>query len=322
VRKNHYARNIYVSTEDREFDQFDKIARQKAREVAAFIDNGEAHCVGYSYALQIPIVISNNKNEFDIMEQYVIPLNFPRLLFVLEQKGIISSQDAESIYKQINEHMEHPSSRSYQDWVNEMIEEITNQLRKVLQKIPHVYAAFTQDPFMIHSIARLIEKHEIDLGHLSDLLETKLSILNEDASQSLKEVAASMIEKTIMNYTDFAYQNKDEYYKEIFSLAKKSITLEEVLDEINTDIELLSNLLKDTVLKAMSLEKPFLSMVNKQLNTLIEKLDSQDFEEFISKNATKIKYLEYQKLEEQKGLLVNRKVIVERIKDVLAEIRI
>ncbi|PFI14617.1 hypothetical protein [Bacillus cereus] len=128
VRKSHNSKDtIYVNTEDREFDLFDKKAKSKAREVAAFIDNGEAHCVGYSYAMQIPIVISNNRREFEIMEQYVIPLNFARILFVLEKKGFINREKAEELYIKINGNMTHPSSLSYQDWFNEMLEKLETQ---------------------------------------------------------------------------------------------------------------------------------------------------------------------------------------------------
>jgi predicted nucleic acid-binding protein len=95
VRRNSNQRNIYVNTENPEFDQFDKIAKRKAQEVIAYIDRGEAHCVGYSYAMGIPIVISNNRAEFEVMEKFVIPLNFPRILFVIEKKGMIKREEAE-----------------------------------------------------------------------------------------------------------------------------------------------------------------------------------------------------------------------------------
>ncbi|CAH0344790.1 hypothetical protein [Bacillus sp. CECT 9360] len=130
VRKNHNLKNIYVNTEDQEYEIFNRTASIKAREVAAFIDNGEAHCVGYSFAMQIPIVISNNRKEFEIMEQHVVPLNFARILFILEQKEFISLEEAKRLYTEINTNMSYPSSWSYQKWAAEMNQKLQNPIWK------------------------------------------------------------------------------------------------------------------------------------------------------------------------------------------------
>jgi hypothetical protein len=121
---------------------------------------------------------------------------------------------------------------------------------------------------------------------------------------------------------DFALErffNKEDYIKSLTDNIKLSADEKEILHEINTDIQLLTDILKNSVLNAISLEKPFQSTVNEQINTLIDISDSEEFKKFLSKNAIKIKYFEFAETEEQKAILENKKRIIDEIQKILAE---
>ena len=120
VRKRHNAGEKFINTEDKKFEKQNAQAMKKAREYNDHIDDGEAHCIAYSYVLGIPIVISNNSREFKFIEEYVIPLNFPRILYIAEIKGILTSTEANTRFTTINQNMSRPSSKKYSDWKDEM----------------------------------------------------------------------------------------------------------------------------------------------------------------------------------------------------------
>lgn len=120
VRRRHNDGNVFINTEDSKFERQNKLAFKLAQEYNSFIDDGEAHCIGYSTILDIPIVVSNNSREFHFMEDYVIPLNFPRLLYLSELKGILTEEEANSRFETINQNMSRPSSKGYSAWKKEM----------------------------------------------------------------------------------------------------------------------------------------------------------------------------------------------------------
>ncbi|MDQ0246142.1 23S rRNA maturation-related 3'-5' exoribonuclease YhaM [Bacillus fengqiuensis] len=72
-------------------------------------------------------------------------------------------------------------------------------------------------------------------------------------------------------------------------------------------------LLRDVVTRAISLEKPFLSTLTKQINKLIELKNSEAVSDFIARNVAKIKANELAEIERRIKEIKNRRLVVDKI---------
>lgn len=80
---------------------FNKLALPVIEEYRMFLGKGESECAGYATATGIPIIISNNTNEFKYLEQEFIMLNYYIILTLCSDLEIITPQDALSIYNKV-----------------------------------------------------------------------------------------------------------------------------------------------------------------------------------------------------------------------------
>ncbi len=196
----------------------------------------------------------------------------------------------------------------------ETFEQIEEQLAKALEKTPLIFRELKKDPTLLNSIAHLIVHREIPFEELATPLETILAEMNRESINSMKERVVESIESTIKIFkTSHSHNKKENYLERIFNHGHRSATLDDVLNEINTDIRILQEILKGTVLQAMSLEKSFLSMMNKQLIMLVEALHDEQFQRLISKNVAKINYLEYEEAEKQQIEVQQKKQMVGKL---------
>lgn len=117
----------------------------------------------------------------------------------------------------------------------------------------------------------------------------------------------------------------DESYDNYFD-GKRAKTLENVTAEIADDIKILQSILRDAVVNAISLEKPFLSYEFFTINNLKECLeinnDSQfkKMKDFIKQNQRKLMPEKYAGMDEDMERRQNRIGILREIKAVLAEL--
>jgi GTPase SAR1 family protein len=113
------------------------------------------------------------------------------------------------------------------------------------------------------------------------------------------------------------FRDKDVYINNLLKDLKPSETLDEVLKEINTDIDFLRDILKVAVIKAISLEVPFISTINNQIRTLQNKKHSDEFMDFLAEYVKRIRFQEFEKSEKEKVVYQNRKKVVVAIQDLL-----
>jgi GTPase SAR1 family protein len=113
------------------------------------------------------------------------------------------------------------------------------------------------------------------------------------------------------------FRDKDTYIDNLLKDLKPSETLQEVLEEINTDIDFLRDLLKHAVINAISLEVPFVSTINNQIRTLQDKKSSDEFIDFLAEYVKRIRFQEFEKSEKEKAVYQNRKRVVVAIQDLL-----
>jgi len=132
-------------------------------------------------------------------------------------------------------------------------------------------------------------------------------------------IVTKKIESSIETYLENnkAQGNKDELHQ-LFKSVNQSQTKEELLEEINSDIELLKNILKTSVIEAINLELPFISSFVDQNKTIIQ--SEKEIDGFIQHNFHKIKYEELGESEEMRVLLKEKKRVIENIKQLLLKI--
>jgi predicted nucleic acid-binding protein len=80
-----------------------------------YIDAGEAECCGYAAALSVPIIISDNTSDHQIMEQEFIVLTFRDVLALAVFFGLLPKADAESYYNKINDHLTYRSRYTFDE---------------------------------------------------------------------------------------------------------------------------------------------------------------------------------------------------------------
>jgi hypothetical protein len=171
----------------------------------------------------------------------------------------------------------------------------------------------------IEEIINIIQRNNIQLEYVNRFIKEIINIHPPSDFNVARVFIVKQLTKLVKDFALERFFNKEDYIKSLTDNIKLSADEKEILHEINTDIQLLTDILKNSVLNAISLEKPFQSTVNEQINTLIDISDSEEFKKFLSKNAIKIKYFEFAETEEQKAILENKKRIIDEIQKILAE---
>ena len=99
---------------------------------------------------------------------------------------------------------------------------------------------------------------------------------------------------------------------DMFEKVKRSTNKDELLEELNSDIVLLEEILKTAVVKAINLELPFSTSFTDSINKI--KKAKKEFRDFIKENFTKIKYKELANTKEARVALEEKKRAIDSIK--------
>jgi predicted nucleic acid-binding protein len=110
IRKINDPSSPFIKKDRRKERPLNFVAKPVIEEYNGLVGPGESECAGYAAALEIPIIISDNKNEFEYMEDEFIMLKHIDLLTLLVFYGVMSHSSAEKVYDDINNTKSRPSS--------------------------------------------------------------------------------------------------------------------------------------------------------------------------------------------------------------------
>ena len=193
------------------------------------------------------------------------------------------------------------------------LEDIVKKLTKILDVVGEKE---------ILDFSKKIFLNEIDFDSFIESINTSINSKKNNMVRNYKSTLIKIIDTQISKQIQIQEITEDSFIDDIRRKTKKPNTKEEIVDEINKDVELLKTILLEIVIKAMSLEKPFLSIMNKQVICLKESVSRNEFIKFFSDYANKIKHQEFGKLEIDKAEYENKKKIVIEIEKALLKFNI
>jgi predicted nucleic acid-binding protein len=89
-----------------------KLATQVIQNKKMSIGPGESECAGYASALGVPIIISDNKNEFKWLSEYVT-LTHNNIICLCIYFKLISDVEEENIFNSINDLLSRPTRLNF-----------------------------------------------------------------------------------------------------------------------------------------------------------------------------------------------------------------
>jgi len=168
----------------------------------------------------------------------------------------------------------------------------------------------------------------IDTLENKGLNEEKSIEVLEDVLANFKNVSSGnigIVEKKVykklesLNEEEKKIVSKDsDEIETLFEKIEVSQTKEELLQELNSDIAVLKDILKLAVIKAINLELPFITSFADQNEKIIN--SNSEFNDFISKYYNKIKYQELEESQEQKRTLEEKKEAIINIRALQSKI--
>lgn len=166
-------------------------------------------------------------------------------------------------------------------------------------------------------IVKFMAKKNIPLSIAIEIIEQVNKKFKNITPENIS-IVTKKIESTIETYLEKNQpKDKDELHQ-LFELVSQSQTTEELVDEINSDIILLKEILKTAVIEAINLELPFVTSFIDQNKKIIA--SQKEIDGFIQTHFNKIKYEELSKSEEIKVQLEEKKRVIENIKKLLLSI--
>ncbi|MBV7276117.1 dynamin family protein [Clostridium sp. PL3] len=200
------------------------------------------------------------------------------------------------------------------------LEEIREIISKgISSKLPEIIKILSEDTIL--ALCKEISSLKVNPYSILEVLLTDLSKINKELGLTdIKNIAETIMERVADKYMNLnSSMSKEQYINQIVKNINQAQNKDDVLKEINQDIDYLKMMLKEVVIKAICLEKPFVSMMVKQINRLTDLDENLEYKSFISDYAAKIKYFEFADNEQQKAIYENKKEIVQRIKNIMAE---
>lgn len=266
------------------------------------------HCLGFT----------DRRDKFKASEQnfYSLALFFNE---VKEDKPTYEQPLIKILLTQLQDKINNYSKKNIEEDLNKQFEDLDSNFkpRKNL---------YSKD---ISSYAEYLYNKNINMDQIKSII-TKIaekglkSLSDQSIVLSLIDVSIQEIYKGISNNENL----KDTYIKNLLENIKPSDTKESVIAEINNDINNLRKILKDAVVKAIELEKPFISIINKQIEALKNKVfpdntsEDKDFSSFILKYASKIEHERFDNIDKQKALIENKKSILLSMKELSENLNI
>lgn len=122
---------------------------------------------------------------------------------------------------------------------------------------------------------------------------------NKESDKKQKYVI-SVLENIVDRYSetdiDFSETALSKETYETFFNGKRDKTTDDVRAEIDEDIKILQEMLEDTVVKAIYIEKPFLALETQTIGNLIDALGSDQYRQLVVNNIHKLYVNEYSDL--------------------------
>jgi hypothetical protein len=165
---------------------------------------------------------------------------------------------------------------------------------------------FTEE--YLDDTARYIMNNKISVNSFISKLSDKLSGKTDEFK------IFSFIDEISGNTKD---RDRETFFNNLTKDLKQSQSIDEVLNEINTDIQFLREILKNAVIKAISLEVPFVSTINNKIRILQDKKSSDEFVDFLSVYVKSIKFKEFAESEKEKIVFKQRADILKMIQEIL-----
>lgn len=189
-------------------------------------------------------------------------------------------------------------------------------VRKTLESKYEKYLEYQE----FQNILDTLENKGLDEEKSIEILEDVLSNFKNVSSGNIGIIEKKVYKKLeSLNEEDKKIVSKDsDEIETLFEKIEVSQTKEELLQELNSDIAVLKDILKLAVIKAINLELPFITSFADQNEKIIN--SSREFNDFISKYYNKIKYQELEESQEQKRTLQEKKEAIANIRALQAKI--
>ena len=107
-------RSIFKIVDRKKDIYVNMLAKDIIEEKKKVIGPGESECAGYSQALRIPIIISDNSTEFKWLDEF-ITLTHYNILALCVYFGKITKNEAEDIFNNINCKLMYPTKDTFED---------------------------------------------------------------------------------------------------------------------------------------------------------------------------------------------------------------
>lgn len=104
--------NIFEIVNREEDIVVNKLATLVIQDKKNLIGLGESECAGYASALRVPIIISDNKNEFKWLSEY-ITLTHNNILSLCIYFKLISVEEGEKVFNSINCLLSRPTKLTF-----------------------------------------------------------------------------------------------------------------------------------------------------------------------------------------------------------------
>lgn len=135
----------------------------------------------------------------------------------------------------------------------------------------------------------------------------------EFAQNALESIVDNLDEEELLEIP-ISKKSYEDYFSD-----KSDKSLDDVRNDIDKDICILQEVLGDTVIKAICMEKPFLALEIQFINNLQENIKGDEYRQFIVNNISKICVEEYSDLRENDQKKMAYEKMMEAIKDILDE---
>lgn len=343
LRDDLYTRNM---------DSFSKVVFDITDEIAENINRKIVNDFMESLALsssniyfeeikkQIEEVINETVKEVSYDKKMTLPLieRFSRSVFDVIIYSPLNSSDRVSKFESVKQDIYSLSTydesfiASKPFYAQPMIKMILCQnekltIKKIQEKLADLGKCIQEKNVNLNEVEEFSERvlqNSIDVEMLIKNVKNKLETLEPKGETSKdKAILSRIIDTQISNLIGFDIEKSEkDFINEMRLNIKNSETEEDISNEINKDVEILKTILKNVVIKAMSIEKPFLSIMNKQVVSLKEAVENDKLLDFFAKYSNKIKHSEFGRIEVEKANYENRKKIVAEIESTLKNMEV
>lgn len=233
--------------------------------------------------------------------------NFSSLAMFDDRKSRTNSGNSQPLYYSI---LFHQTDR-YQK--NDIINGILDSIKTVLSIVP--------TPAIVKLVESIVLSDK-NVDKIANVIKNIGNTLNrpnqtEEQKKQLKAQSETKLFNDLRGLvaTNAVFENsitKDNYEK--FFIGKRDKKTDDVKNEIEMDIDILHDALKDVVIKAINIEKAFLALEFRNIDQLLASLDGRVWSDFVNDNLDVINAAECNALEAEQDRQRSRMNILADIK--------